>query len=224
MDGEILPVDRSLLQQNLAAALSDNTLTLGKQCVDIKIHADKAEVLFADNTSDSADLVIGADGIHSVVRKNINNGPLEYTNYCWWGGIINQEDVPELLTDETFVAIGVGKTCIAWPAYGGKFMWYLPVKMTTDEFVPEGSGLTQLQDICTGWHPVIEKIINAPGGAQRFHLPIYALPPQASWSGSRCTLIGDAAHGFGPILGQGANLAIEDAYVLSRCLQQHPGI
>jgi len=221
LGGQILPIDRSLLQQALVAKLPENILVTGKQCINIKTGPDAAEVTFADGTTDSADLVIGADGIHSTVRNIINNkSELEYTNYCWWGGIIEQKDVPGLPADEVFVAIGIGKMCIVWPTHGEKFMWYLPVKMTAAELAREGNGWSQLQDICAGWHPEVEKIINAPGSTQRFHLPIYTLPPQQHWSSARVTLIGDAAHAIGPILGQGANLAIEDVFVLLHCLQQ----
>lgn len=217
--GEVLPIDRSLLQQALLSQLPENSLTLEKQCIDVKSNLNEATVFFTDGTQESADVIIGADGIHSSVRKSFNKtGDLHYTNNCWWGGIIEQKYIPALSSNDVFVALGLGKMCIVWPVYNNRFIWYLPVKILQKDFTQKNN-LLLLQKICSGWNPIVEEIISSPMGTQQFCLPIYTLPPQTAWSTSRITLIGDAAHGLGPILGQGANQAIEDAFVLVNCLQ-----
>lgn len=216
--GKILPIDRNHLQQALCAQLADNVLELNKQCVDIQVNEHSARVLFADGTEDSADIVVGADGVYSAVRKTFNQEPLQYTGYCWWGGIIEQKHAPNLLADEVFMAIGQGKTCMVWPTDNKRFMWYLPVKMAINDFSKENS-FQQLQTICAGWNSEVDRIIAAPQSSKSFHLPIYSLSPQTHWFTSRAILIGDAAHALGPILGQGVGQAIEDAFVLTHCLQ-----
>ncbi|TAK78707.1 MAG: FAD-binding protein [Gammaproteobacteria bacterium] len=219
--GEVLPIDRGLFQQLLANQLAESILELNKQCIEVRHDAHQATVLFSDGTQESADVVVGADGIYSVIRKYVHDHVTEYTNNCWWGGIAERKYVPSLVSDEVFVAIGKGKMCIAWPIHGDRFMWYLPIKMPEKELAPKEAGITQVQSLCADWNEEVQRIISAPASAQRFHLPLYTLSPHAIRSTSRITLIGDAAHALGPILGQGANQAIEDAYVLIHCLQNH---
>lgn len=223
--GEILPIDRSLLQQALVEQLQENSLQLNKACVAIQNEQDQATVIFADGTQDSADLIIGADGIHSIVRKSFNEqASPEYTNHCWWGGIVAQKDVPALVPNEVFTAIGLGKMCIAWPTHGECFMWYLPVKMPLEKVIRNGEEWSQLQSLCAGWNPAVEQLIQAPAVGKKFYVPIYALPPQERLSHHRVVLIGDAAHALGPVLGQGASQAIEDVFVLMQCLKDRIGI
>ncbi len=219
--GEVLPIDRSLFQQLLMTHLSDSILQLDKRVIEIKEDTHQATVFFSDGTQESADMVVGADGIYSTVRKNLPHYAIQYTNNCWWGGMSERKHVPSLASDEVFVAIGKGKMCIAWPAHGDRFMWYLPIKMPAAQLASQEEGITQLQTLCADWNPQVQQIISAPPSAQRFHLPLYTLSPQPVRSTSRITLIGDAAHSLGPILGQGANQAIEDAFVLINCLKRN---
>ena len=223
LDGEILPIDRSVLQHMLASQLDERVLELNKQCIDIEMHSTGARVSFKDGTVESADLVIGADGIHSVIRQYVhaNKKPV-YSGFCWWGGLIDGEQVPHFPVDHVQYILGINKLCSIWPTHGHRFMWYLPVKMALKDFNAESDGVAEAQSLCAGWSDDVIRIINAPQSAQRFHLPIYEVPPSTANSRDSVVLIGDAACVSGPLLGQGANKAIEDAYLLMLCLQQQP--
>lgn len=224
IDGEILPIDRSLLQQAMLSQLAGNALQLGKTCVAIENNSSQARVIFADGTQDCADLIVGADGIHSAVRKSFKQETcLQYTHHCWWGGLVESRHVPNLALNEVYMAMGVGKMCIAWPTVNENFMWYLPVKMPLQDFIQEGDGQAQLQTLCAGWNADVQQIIDAPSRVKKFHLPINILPAQTHLSDNRVVLIGDAAHTLGPILGQGASQAIEDVFVLMNCLRNKAG-
>ncbi|MBV9575834.1 MAG: FAD-dependent monooxygenase [Gammaproteobacteria bacterium] len=219
LGGEILPIERSYFQNKLLSQFATENLFLNKTCIAVSSHEQAAHVMFADGTMDTADLIVGADGIHSAVRKNLNpHAALQYSNHCWWGGILEKKYVPMLSSDEVYMTMGVGKLCIVWPTVDERFMWYLPVKMSQTDLMHDSDGRAQLNSICVGWNKIIDKIISAPTNAQRFHLPIHTLAPQPYCSVNRIVLIGDAAHTVGPILGQGASLAIEDAFVLFNCL------
>lgn len=220
MGGKILPIERNQLQHALLKELPDSCVHLGKSCVNITEDRHEARVYFADGTEESADLVIGADGIHSKVRKIIGNGfEPEYTGFCWWGGIVAAEDVPNFAKNESYFALGLGKVCIVWPVRDNKFMWYLPVKMPVEPIADQKDACAQLQSLAAHWNSDVQQLIAATLKNKNFQLPIYALSPPTRWSTSRITLIGDAAHAMAPILAQGTSLAIEDAFVLAECLQ-----
>ncbi len=219
--GNILPIERSHLQQALLNELPAACLQLGKMCVSITENQQEARVTFTDGTEETADLIIGADGIHSQVRKIINDDLApQYTGFCWWGGIVAAEDVPHFSNEQSYFTLGLGKVCIVWPVQDNKFMWYLPVKMPAEMLAHRDHAFAQLQLLSANWNTDVQKLIAAASTAQSFHLPIYAISPPTHWSTSRVTLIGDAAHAMGPILAQGTSLAIEDAYVLTACLQK----
>lgn len=220
IDGQFLPIDRSLMQQLLVRQLPGDVLALGKTCTEIHDSARGVIVKFADGSEESADLVVGADGIHSAVRSQIfPKAKPQYSGFCWWGGIADGSYVPELPKDNVHFVLGVRKVCSIWPTHGGKFMWYLPVKMPLEHLELPGDGRAQAQGLVTGWNNVAVKLVAAPQCAQRFHVPIHELAPLASCSSGRAVLIGDAACTLGPLLGQGANKAIEDAFVLASLLQ-----
>tara|TARA_R110000868_G_scaffold350501_2_gene611715 strand:+ start:818 stop:1993 length:1176 start_codon:yes stop_codon:yes gene_type:complete len=220
LEGEILPVDRSEVQQRLVALLNEGVLSLGVSCTAIEEKDDGAYVMFDDGTEARADLVVGADGIHSSVRAAINpSAQPQYAGFCWWGGMIDRSVVPHFPVDEVQFILGQNKLCSIWPAHGERFMWYLPVKMPLSAFNQACDGQVQAQEICNGWHDDVVSIITAPQTTQRFHLPIDELAPGQLMTKGRTVLIGDAACASGPLLGQGANRAIEDAYVLVNSLK-----
>ncbi len=223
LDGEILPIDRSELQQRLLTLLGDDVLTLGKECIAVSNQPDSVRLSFADGENVHADLVIGADGIHSAVRATVNpKAEPIYTGFCWWGGIVDRAYVPHFPRDEVQFILGKNKICSIWPTHGDRFMWYLPVKMPLEDYSRERDSQIEAQEVCRDWHPDVIKIITAPQNAQHFYLPIYELARDAPTTFGRVVLIGDAACASGPLLGQGANKAIEDAYVLAKLIGHRP--
>jgi 2-polyprenyl-6-methoxyphenol hydroxylase-like FAD-dependent oxidoreductase len=221
--GEPLPIERHLFQQALLKELSPDCLTLGKRCVAVSEDATMARVIFADGSEDQADLIVGADGIHSVVRQCINPTiQPEYTGICWWGGVVDSQFIPHFPAEQSYVALGQGKAFFAWPAFDDKFIWYLPVRMPAEDLISTENGLLQLQSICADWNNVdVKQIVANSIENNRFHLAVNTLPAPTQWSTKRITLIGDAVHATGPILAQGASLAIEDAFILASCLQKN---
>jgi FAD-dependent urate hydroxylase len=224
VSGEALPVERHLFQHALLKELPEHCLALGKECISVVDGVESARVIFADGSEEEADLIIGADGIHSRVRQSMHpNIVPQYTGLCWWGGVVDGSVIPHFPRDESYVGLGQSKAFFAWPSYGDKFIWYLPVRIPADTLTQETNGLIQLQAICAGWNADIQKIISASIDENRFHLAINTLPAVTEWSGQRVTLIGDAVHATGPILAQGTSLAIEDAFLLTNCLQKNTG-
>ncbi len=220
LDGEIFTIDRSVMQQRFVSALLPDTLFLNKACVGVENKQDYAEVFFADGTTEVADLVVGADGVHSALREFLfpSHAPV-HTGFCWWGGMVENHHVPNLPKEDVTYIMGLGKNCSIWPIRGDRFMWYLPVKMPLEQFSRE-AGIEQARQLAQNWHPDVARIIHAPQCAQHFNVPIYEVAPMKQLCHGRTVLIGDAACTFGPLLGQGVNKAVEDAYLLATMLQR----
>lgn len=223
LQGEIYPVDRYLLQARMVELLNPGVLQLNKAVQQVRQHTDYAEVIAADGSIETADLVIGADGIRSVVREAMfPEIKPSYSGFCWWGGLVDQAIVPHFNENEVQFILGTNKHCYVWPIQGKRFMWYLPVKMPLSELANAEARIQQAEKLAEEWHEDVVRLVLAPQVAQRFHLPIYEMPPLQQLAKGRFVVIGDAACAFGPLLGQGANKAIEDAYVLSQLLShQH---
>lgn len=221
LNGGYFPIERSLLQKTLLTYLPDNRIAFNKTCVAIKESEKEGCVFFSDGTSDSADIIIGADGVHSSVRECLSdNKNIDDSGYCWWGGIIEQRKIPTLPTDETFFAIEYGKILFVWPLHDGNFMWYIAIKIDPSLLILGEQGFNQLKTLCAKWQDVkVQQLLAVAEGLSYFQVPIKTVSPKQSWLGQRTTLIGDAAHAMGPLLGLGTNLAIEDAFVLFHLLK-----
>jgi 2-polyprenyl-6-methoxyphenol hydroxylase-like FAD-dependent oxidoreductase len=220
LNSGIFPLDRSYLQQSLIEQLPEGVLELNKSIISIENKADRVRVFFTDGTDETADLIVGADGVHSVVRKHIFPAREEvYSGYCWWGGMVDRKHVPHFARDEVRFTVGQAKVFSVWPVHGERFMWYLPAKLALDQFTPD-RGQEQVEALCADWPQDMLQIVSAPQSAERFNVPVYEVAPSEIISHGRVALIGDAACTFGPLLGNGVNKAIEDAFVLAKLLQQ----
>jgi 2-polyprenyl-6-methoxyphenol hydroxylase-like FAD-dependent oxidoreductase len=160
------------------------------------------------------DLLVGADGIHSVVRQRImGDGEPVFRGYNIWRGIAAL-DVPQGYGSETW---GRGARVGIVPIRGNSFGWWATLNENegaTDE--PEGT-LGKLKRLFGDWHhPIPQLFDNSPNIIKS---PLGDRLPRKGWSRGRVTLLGDAAHPTTPNLGQGACMAIEGAYLLSHCLQ-----
>lgn len=223
INGGILPIERGHFQRVLLTELLPGTIKLNKKCIKISSDEHAAYVYFADGTKDCADLIVGADGIHSAVRKSFNKHLTPYyTNYCWWGGIIEQKNLKHLSNNQVYIALGQNKMCVIWPSYQKHFIWYLPVKMPYQDLKNKKTAKNKLQELFTTWQPSLQPLLTHTLTNKHFHLPILALPHNDQWTQQRIALIGDAAHAIGPILGQGVSEAIEDVFILMNCLQNKP--
>jgi 2-polyprenyl-6-methoxyphenol hydroxylase-like FAD-dependent oxidoreductase len=198
-------VHRADLLDVLRAAVPPEALRPG--VVVTGVRADGSVVHSAGEST--GDLVVGADGIHSVVRRSLwPEAPApRYAGYTSWRMVTRPVPVREGVE-----LWGRGERFGYAPLPDGRVYCFAAVN------APEGAddeGLAGLRRRFGGWHGPVPELLDAVDEEAALHHDLYELPPLASYVAGRVALVGDAAHAMTPNLGQGACQAIEDAVVLS---------
>jgi salicylate hydroxylase/6-hydroxynicotinate 3-monooxygenase len=217
-----LAMHRAVLHNALLSKVPVPQIHLGRRLVGFDLAGGAYRLRFADGSEARADAVIGADGIHSVVREALFgcedpcfNGRVAYrTTFAtsripngievdgrvkWWGP--DRHIVSYLLTpreDE---------------------IYYIAVVNEPDFRLESWSTMGSLDDLLAafaGFHPRIRALLAAAEQVRKWAL--VDRDPMPSWGEGRIVLLGDACHPMPPYIAQGAASAIEDAVVLSRCL------
>lgn len=211
---------RAELQSVMLAALPHETIHLGHVFEKYEHVPDGVVARFANRSAFPCDLLIAADGVHSVVREQLRkDGPPVDSGYLAWRGVVPHapDSIPSSAAIEVF---GAGQRFGLGPIGSGKFGWWT----SSNALIPATDPLTmrdRLLKLFTGWYrPVIEMIEATPLNSL-IRNSVQDRPPVRGWSDRGVTLLGDAVHPTTPNLGQGGCLAIEDAAVLARCLHQH---
>lgn len=216
-------VHRADLQQLLKNTLGEDALHLGKKLLEVDDNGDVAVLHFADGEAVEADLVIGADGVRSLLRRKIlGYDDAQFSGCYGWRGIVPPGKLPSLPDPESIQF---------WMGPGGHLLHY-PIGSGEQNFLlvhrhhgpwPEEAWVAPAEegdqvDAFADWHPAVQEMISSAPADERWAL--FHRPPLQRWNDGRITLIGDAAHAMVPHHGQGANQSIEDAVVLADCLME----
>jgi salicylate hydroxylase len=198
---------------------------LGRKCIGLMQTPDHVELRFETGDPVQAKLVVGADGVHSVVRDNLFGAARpEFCGITAWRGVVPMEQVPASISRTIGTNwVGPGGHVVHYPLRGGKLLNFVGMGERTDWMV-EGwnvRGTTEevLNDF-RGWHADIQALIRNIDVPYKWALALR--PTMDTWSRGRCTLLGDACHPMVPFLAQGAVMALEDGLVLARCLETNP--
>jgi salicylate hydroxylase len=216
-------VHRVSLLQALAEQLSGDGLSLGRGCVAVTEHTAGVELELSDGSSVAADLVVGADGVHSVVRSHVaGEARPVFSGTVGYRGLVPAADIPSL-PDPTPLQFwaGPGRHLLHYPIDGGDTVNFLAVvraRQWASESWMVQCPVSDVIDAFEGWHPAVTEMVGATDSGARWAL--HELEPLERWHSHRAVLIGDAAHAMVPHQGQGANQTIEDAVVLADCLGQ----
>ncbi len=214
-------VHRVPLLQALGDALGREGLNLNHRCVEVAESASGVELRFADGSSATADVVVGADGVHSVIRPHVAGEVRgRFSGTVGYRGLVPVEDMPSL-PDPTPLQFwaGPGRHLLHYPIDGGRTVNFLAVVRVpewTQETWMEECAVTDAVDAYAGWHPAVTEMVGATDVGARWAL--HDLAPLKRWHTDRVVLMGDAAHAMVPHQGQGANQTIEDAIALADCL------
>lgn len=205
---------RTELQLRLAEHFGLDRIHLGQELVGFDQDDDQVRAHFADGGTAEGTILVGADGLRSVVRSGLlGDGPPRYRGDTAWRGLAPRSaELDPLL--EVFETVGRGARFGVFPLHGGRIMWFAGAVR------PEGERdgpdvLTDLRARFAEWHDPIPRVLELTDPTSILRNDIYDRPPGRRWVDGRVALLGDAAHPMGPDLGQGACQAIEDAETLA---------
>ncbi len=213
-------VHRAELLALLLEALGADKVQLGATCVGFTQDASGVCARFADGREVRGDVLIGADGLHSVIRAQLF-GPSQprYAGYTCYRGLAHISR-----TGLATWAWGKGYQVGITPMSKERLYWFAQL------YAPEGAPdkaigrKRELRELFHDWHDPIPEVIEATAESDILRNDIYESKPLRHWSLGRVTLLGDAPHTMTPNLGQGACQAIEDAVELGACLKAEPDI
>ncbi len=232
---------RADLQSILLHALPQTSIHLGSALVDQKEEDGKIVVHFANGHSTSADFLIGADGIHSRLRRELlNEGSPVYRGYTVWRGISSL--IPSSIPPGTAIEIqGRGKRFGIGPVGLGRVGWWASANAantspTAEERNADRKTWKQGESIASnrphdtqkellrlfdGWYRPILQLVEATPSSSILKTGAFDRRATRRWGRGRMTLLGDAIHPTTPNLGQGGCMAIEDAMLLARCFHKY---
>ncbi|HEY3734398.1 MAG TPA: FAD-dependent monooxygenase [Streptosporangiaceae bacterium] len=215
---------RADLHAVLAALLPADVIRLGARCVAVADGDGAAEIRFADGSAEAADVVVGADGIHSVVRQALVRDEPRFSGQAIYRGLIPASRLPHLLKEpKVTLWLGPGQHCVCYPVSYGRNISFVATTPAGDwrgESWTEEGKVADVVEAYQGWHEDVQSLLGAADRVTRWALHDRA--PISRWSGQRITIVGDAAHPMLPFGAQGANQAIEDAVTLAACLRGVP--
>ncbi|KAK9543834.1 hypothetical protein V6Z88_006702 [Aspergillus fumigatus] len=213
-----ISISRDALWKALMAEAGDVVTYREVTIIKHNLETGKAVVQLGDFGEDEADLVIGADGINSVVRRHllgIENFCPQYSGYAWAGGCMDLESFSGQDERKDAMVFTIGKGSLFCYSTGSRHLLpWLSIFPRRQPF--HGSPKTQLARQRNWEDPLIGKIIAE--AEPRHVFGIKTLPKLPMWGANRIVLVGDSAHAMSPITGQGASQSLEDAQTLALLL------
>jgi salicylate hydroxylase len=209
---------RGELHSILARAVPEDRIHLAHRCTGFEQTDNGVRIRFENGVEARADALIGADGIHSTVRR-ILLGPEKLRFACRaYRGLIPAEKVPDIPRESTSW-LGPGRHLVHYFVSAGRllnFVGHVEQEAWISESWSEPGRVEDLRAAYAGWHPLVQRVIDAV--EETFIWAVLDRPPISRWSFGRVTMLGDACHPMLPFMGQGGAQAIEDAAAITACL------
>ncbi len=211
---------RADLVEMLAKTLPNGTVHTGHRCTSFEQRGEIARVSFANGAVAEANVVVGADGIHSVLRPYVfpPSQPV-FSGSVAYRGIVRAELVRDWPAEAWLMWLGKAKHFLAYPLRAGaliNYVGFVPADAAMKESWSAPGDPDALRREFADWDPRIGALLRHVH--KTFRSALYDRDPLPTWSRGRLTLLGDAAHAMLPHLGQGANQSIEDGMALATIL------
>jgi salicylate hydroxylase len=216
-----LTVHRADLQRIVASDLPKERIHLGHQLVGIKDRGDTVEAVFANGKRIRADILIGADGIHSTVRALLfGEEEPNFAGCVAYRGLVPADRIADLGLERGNQSwLGPGGHLVHYFVSGGRLLnfvgWTEHDTWNREDWTDQAT-IERALAAFAGWHPQIGRIISAADTC--FIWALFDRDPLPRWSVGRVTLLGDACHPMYPFMAQGAAQAIEDGAALATLL------
>jgi 2-polyprenyl-6-methoxyphenol hydroxylase-like FAD-dependent oxidoreductase len=216
---------RADLLDAVRRAVPAASVRLGRRCVALDQGGPRHVLRFADGESAEADVVIGADGIHSVVRGALTEPvPPAYSGLCAFRALVPAGQAPSFARRPAHVLwLGPDHHLVHYPISAGRLVNLVAIGPAGDYTTESWTATATVGELLAefaGWDERLVALIHAAGTPGRWALLDRA--PLTRWSRGTVTLLGDAAHPMFPFFAQGAAQAIEDGAALARCLAADP--
>ena len=217
-------IHRADLQKILLKGIDKEGIEIekGSEIIDLHQETDRAIIKTKEKVIES-DIVIGADGIHSIVRKKLwGMDQARFTGNVAWRMLVPIDSISsKFLKLNTKVWLGPKKHFVHYLVKGGNFLncvCLVEQKNWINEDWTEKGEISELKHLFSGWHPEIQDILKSTKPDSLYKWGLHDRLPMNKWTKGRFSLLGDAAHPMLPFVAQGAAMAIEDGLVLASCL------
>jgi len=227
-DAPYLHIHRADLHALLLRAFklqSRNKLHMGCRVESFDEGESAVDVYFDNQTYLSADCLIAADGVHSKIRTQIaGDFAPRFTGNVAWRGVVSVADLPiDWMETVASNFVGPKKHMVLYYLRNrtlANFVGVVENKTWRDDSWVAKASWEELSNDFAGWHPCVQSIIDAVDKEQCYRWALYDHRPLRNWSSKRVALLGDAAHATLPFMASGAAMAIEDARILQRSLNE----
>ena len=216
-----LVLHRGDLHAILASAVPDEIIQRGRKLAGLTQTGGSVRLDFADGTHAEADAVIGADGVHSVVRETLFGAEQpEFTGRVAYRTVFPASLLNGLAIDDQAKWWGPDRHIVMYYTNPQRSELYFVTSTPEPDFTLESWSTTgdmdQLRHAYRDFHPNVRAVLAAAPSAHKWALVVR--DPLPHWTDGNVALLGDACHPMTPYMAQGAGTSIEDAAILSRCL------
>lgn len=207
----LVVIHRATLTDILTGALPAGTVTYGAGATALDVSSTGVRITLSDGTVATADAVVGADGVDSVVARHLNGDfSRRYTGYTAWRGIASYALDPDLAGETMGPGLEVGHVPMG-PAHT---YWFATQRVPRGQSAAGGEH-AHLRHVFGAWPDPIPHLLASTDPAAVLRNDLYDRTAAATWARERAVIVGDAAHPMRPHLGQGGCQGLEDAAILA---------
>jgi len=217
---------RADLLDVLRSPLESHRVSLGRKITSVEQRGEKVYAYLADGTTEEGDILIGADGIHSLVRNQIFQADAPQSSGCLaWRGLVDAKAAAHLkIAPSAHLWMGPGYSVVIYYVSGGSKINWICIGSSPSARAESWSATTTTEEVLGiyhGWHSEVRDLIALT--EKPFVTALYDRLPLKRWVKGRIALMGDAAHAMLPYHAQGAVQSLEDAWVLAKLLDISKG-
>jgi 2-polyprenyl-6-methoxyphenol hydroxylase-like FAD-dependent oxidoreductase len=223
-DNGTTAIHRAKLQNILFNLIKPGSVETGKKLKNIVSSEGGIHLQFEDGTTADSTILIGADGIHSVVRKHLfGEIPLRYSGQTCWRGIAKMQLPNPKVAAELWGKKGGLRSSYS-QINADDVYWYITEKTEKGHKINQNEIKSYLLNLVAEFNSDIQNVVQNTEKEAIIQSDLFDIKPIPNWYKGNIVLLGDAAHATTPNLGQGACQAIEDGYFLAESLSQYPSV